>query len=486
VNRGFWLVCAFCVSADAGAFDGVVGPGNCDEAGFSSVLATVDDSGGGTVTFDCGDDATFAFTSYKTIQNAVTIDGAGRVTIDGGGSSAFFQVAANASASLRHLTLQHGAFAGSHALENRGHLMLWDVRVIFNTSSESPVFNYGRLDVLSSTFGSNASSGPGGAISNTNETPGGTGEGGVLVVAYSTFEANTSASTGGAIYNYDAFTLLRDVTLNGNTATAGGAVDAFGGGFNAMASTFGDNHATEGEGGAIRQQYTTLYLEGSNIVDNTAATNGGGLRCLIEPTGFSTLYATTFAGNSAGGAGGGVYSECDLTLADVTFNANVADANGGAIDVVGTGSASLDFATIDANTAALGGGLHAGAGGAIAIGHSIVSANAGGNCAGALTSSGYNLSDNADCAAAFTATGDVLDASLPLMELGDYGGGPLTQPPASDSAAFDHIPADACHPSPLRDERNAIRPVGEGCDSGAVELGGVVDSILISLFESGY
>jgi hypothetical protein len=72
------------------------------------------------------------------------------------------------------------------------------------------------------------------------------------------------------------------------------------------------------------------------------------------------------------------------------------------------------------------------------------------------------------------------------MELGDYGGGPLTQPPASDSAAFDHIPADACHPSPLRDERNAIRPVGEGCDSGAVELGGVVDIILISLFESGY
>jgi predicted outer membrane repeat protein len=486
VKRGFWLVCALCVIADAGAADGVVGPGNCDEAGFAGVLAAVDGSGGGTVTFDCGDDTTFAFTSYRTIENAVTIDGANRVTFDGGDASAFFEIPASASLTLQHMILQHGAFAGVHALENRGHLRLWDVRVIVNTSTESPAYNYGRMDVLASTFGGNTSEGAGGAISNSNDAPGGMGNGGVLVVAFSSFEANTSSATGGAIYTYLADTTLLGVTLNGNEATAGGAVDAFGSTVYAMASTFADNHATSDAGGAIRAQETGLLIDNTNIVDNSAATNGGGISCEIEPTGFSSLYATTFAGNSAGADGGGAYVDCDLTYADVTFTANTADGSGGAIAAVGADNlSSIDFATIDANTAHTGGGVWSDGAGAIAIGHSILSANTGGNCEGTVASNGYNLSDDDGCAAAFTATGDVLDAALPLMELGDYGGSSLTQPPASDSAAIDHIPAEACAPSPRWDERSAIRPVGDACDSGAVELGGVVDFILINSFESG-
>ena len=38
----------------AWAANGVVGPGNCNQAGFDSVLAAVDGSGGGTITFNCG------------------------------------------------------------------------------------------------------------------------------------------------------------------------------------------------------------------------------------------------------------------------------------------------------------------------------------------------------------------------------------------------------------------------------------------------
>jgi predicted outer membrane repeat protein len=482
VNRGFGFVCAFCMIADAGAIDGVVGPENCDEAGFSSVLATVDGGGGGTITFDCGD-ATFAFTNYKTIQNAVTIDGANQVTFDGGDASAFFNIADSASATLQHLTLQHGAFAGSHALENRGHLRLWDVRMILTTSTESAVYNVGRMDVLASTFGGNTSDGAGGAISNTNASPGGMGNGGVLVVSYSAFEGNTSTSTGGAIYNYAAFTYLSGVTLNGNKATAGGAVDSFGGGVSVFASTLADNHATDGPGGAMRLEASFIDLQSSNVVDNSATMDGGGVSCVVD-SGITDVYYTTFAGNSAGAGGGAIYSECALTLAESTFNANVAIGGGGALAQAGTLSASIDFATLDGNTAQTGGGLHGGGSGAIAIGHSIVSANTGGNCEGVVTSNGYNLSDDDGCVAVFTGTGDVLNATLPLMELGDYGGTSLTQPPASDSAAVDHIPPEACNPVPRWDERSAIRPVGAGCDSGAVELGGVIDFILRNSFES--
>lgn len=483
VNRWFGLVCVLCMAADAGAIDGVVGPDDCDEAGFSSVLATVDGGGGGAITFDCGADATFAFTSYKTIQNAVTIDGANQVTFDGGDTSAFFNVAEGASATLQHMTLQHGAFAGSHALENRGHLRLWDVQMILTTSTESAVYNVGRMDVLASTFGGNTSGGPGGAISNTNETPGGTGNGGVLVVSYSAFEGNTSTSTGGAIYNYAAFTYLRGVTLNGNKATAGGAVDSSDGGVYVFSSTLADNHATEGAGGAMRLEASFIDLWNSNVVDNSATMDGGGVSCVVD-SGITDAYYTTFAGNSAGGSGGAIYSECAFTLAEDTFNANVANDGGGALAQAGSLSASIDFATLDGNTAQTGGGLLGSGSRAIQIGHSIVSANAGGNCDGAVTSNGYNLSDDDGCAAAFIFTGDVLNATLPLMELGDYGGSSLTQPPASDSAAIDHIPPAACNPVPRWDERSAIRPVGAGCDSGAVELGGVVDFILLNSFES--
>ena len=387
MNRWFGLVCAFCMVADAGAIDG--------------------------------------------------------------DTSAFFYLAEGASATLQHVTLQHGAFAGSHALENWGHLRLWDVQMILTTSTESAVYNYGRMDVLASTFGGNASGGTGGAISNTNGSPGGMGNGGVLVVAYSAFEGNTATSTGGAIYNYAAFTYLTDVTLNGNKATAGGAVDSFGGGVYVFASTLADNHATDGTGGAIRLEASFIDLENSDVVDNSATMDGGGVSCVMD-SGITDVYYTTFAGNNAGASGGAIYSECALMLAEGTFNGNVANDGGGAL----------------------------------ALGHSIVSANVGGNCEGVVTSNGYNLSDDDGCAAVFTGTGDVLNATLPLMELGDYGGSSLTQPPASDSAAVDHIPPGACNPVPRWDERSAIRPVGKGCDSGAVELGGIVDFILRNSFES--
>ena len=66
-------------AAEVAAVDGVVGPGNCNEGGFDSVLATVDGSGGGTITFNCGT-ATIVFTAYKQIANAVVIDGGGSIT----------------------------------------------------------------------------------------------------------------------------------------------------------------------------------------------------------------------------------------------------------------------------------------------------------------------------------------------------------------------------------------------------------------------
>ena len=76
------LLFASVIAPQVQAANGVVGPGNCNYAGFSSVLATVDGSGGGTITFNCGT-ATITFAGYKQISNAVVIDGGGTITFDG-------------------------------------------------------------------------------------------------------------------------------------------------------------------------------------------------------------------------------------------------------------------------------------------------------------------------------------------------------------------------------------------------------------------
>ena len=89
------LISIFCAAAGwataAHATNAVVGPANCNEGGFNDALATVDGSGGGTITFDCGN-ATITFTAYKSIAHATTVDGGNTITLDGGNTSALFQI----------------------------------------------------------------------------------------------------------------------------------------------------------------------------------------------------------------------------------------------------------------------------------------------------------------------------------------------------------------------------------------------------------
>lgn len=198
------------------AADGVVGPGNCNEAGFDAVLASVDGSGGGTITFNCGS-AVIAFTAYKQVANTVTIDGGGTITFDGGNASAFFQIFASSQTTLRRLTLRRGVFqSGVHALENFGTLVLDRMRVIDNVSSGSPVANYRRLVVDRSTFSGNSAtasaSGDGGAILHS---------GNELRISKSTFSGNSAGRYGGAIYSVGALTLSNS-TFTANTAGLGG------------------------------------------------------------------------------------------------------------------------------------------------------------------------------------------------------------------------------------------------------------------------
>lgn len=235
--------------------DATVGPSNCNEAGFDAALAVVDGGGGGTIRFDCGT-TTIPFTYYKQVAHAVTIDGAGRITFDGGNTCAFFQVYASANLTLRGLTLQHGVFNGAHALENFGTLTLDKVHVSANVSTETPVMNHGVLRVRSSTFTNNradsaGTAGDGGAIANQS---------GTLDIRQSTFSNNHAGRYGGAIYS-DSDATIDNSTFSLNSAEGGGALYRTGsGGSQVTYASIVDNTAEFGAG---------LYVEGSSSASLT-------------------------------------------------------------------------------------------------------------------------------------------------------------------------------------------------------------------------
>ena len=268
VRTGLPLCTLALYAAQAAAVNGVVGPGNCNEAGFNSVLATVDGSGGGTITFNCGT-ATIPFTGYKQIANAVTIDGGGSITLDGNNASALFQVFSSSTTTLKRLTLRRGVLGDVHALENFGTLVLDRVRVADNVSSESPVMNYGALTVRSSTFsGNQATAGDGGAIANPS---------GTVQVSGSTFNGNSAANHGGAIYSEGPLSVTNS-TFNANSGSAGGgAVYQTGSGASEIDfSTFVGNTAPFGAGVYNDSGGTaTLQISRSILAGNTTGNCDG-------------------------------------------------------------------------------------------------------------------------------------------------------------------------------------------------------------------
>lgn len=356
-------------TAPALAADGVVGPANCNETGFNNVLAAVNGSGGGTLTFNCGT-ATIPFTSYKQIGSTVIIDGGGRITLDGQNTSAFFQIFFSGNATLRGLTLRRGVFASSHPLENFGTLVLDRVQVRDNTSAGPAVVNYRSLQVLASTFSGNV-----------------------------------------------------------NTATGSG-----------------------GDGGAIAHDGEALYID-----------------------------ASTFTANRAGRHGAAVFSSSVLTIENSTFSGNQAGGGGGAVYQTGSGASAILYATIANNTAVYGGGIYneGSASSTLNVGRSIMAGNSGGNCDGVLASAGYNVwFAGTNCA--LSATGD--GAGNPQLGVLASNGGPTqTLLPGAGSAAIDRIPPAQCVLAV--DQRDAERPAGSGCDSGAVEAGAAIDLIFQHGFE---
>jgi hypothetical protein len=237
-------------------------------------------------------------------------------------------------------------------------------------------------------------------------------------------------------------------------------------------------HGNDGFGGAIYnciRSYVTII--NTTISRNRAEVGGG-----ICNGGTLTIRNSTFRGNSIREDRAGAIANYGTVVIDnSTFSGNSSGStgHGGAIQNGGilyhdAGTLTISNTTFSGNEAGDGGGIFNVKGSTAVLQNSIVANNMGGNCRGALTSDGYNLSSDATCS--FDGMGDLNGADPKLGRLKNNGGPTPTMALLSGSPAIDSGNPDGCTDSRghllKTDQRGKPRPDKEdtgGCDRGAFE-----------------
>ena len=303
-----------------------------------------------------------------TIDKNLTIAGqsqAGTV-IDAQGADRIFSVNSGVNVTIYDLTLENGNLTGNGgAIDNKGALTVNNCTFTNNTVNGSypdgyagAIFNdFGTLTVTGSTFDNNTAP-DGGAIYNrgtltvNNSTFSGNKQSAIssmdsLTVNNSIFSGNTGSS--GAIFASNILNVTNCTFTNNKASYNGGAISAEI--LTVIDSTFSDNTALEGMGGAI-----WTMSPSSTIVNSTFLVNAAGEGGAIANLNNLTVENCIFSGNNAG-SGGAIYNSNWVTLSDKnsTFINNMATGWGGAI--YDAGNFNITGSNFEKNTASSGGAV---------------------------------------------------------------------------------------------------------------------------------
>lgn len=357
------------------------------------------------------------------------------------------------------------------------------------------IYNLGEVSVLCCRFLNNTatggSGGTGGDGGKGDWNGGNGGRGG-----------NGATGRGGAIYNLGSL-LVRDTTLQGNTATGGAGSLGGSGGDGASAGVAGSG------GSGARAVGAAIYNKGfaevfnSSFVTNTATggasaadgTLNGGLKggdgyngagglggAIANMDSLATTNCTFYGNKAVGGDGGNggngsaeagdggdggeayggaIYNAGVQWLVNCTVAQN--SVTGGTNGIAGSGPSS---GSNGARGPTLGGGVFIASSAAVNIKNSIISSSKGaGNGSGAFTDLGNNISSDASIA---FGSASFKNRNPLLGSLADNGGPTQTMAPQSGSPA---ISAGNIYGAPAFDQRGFPRP-GSGKskpDIGAVE-----------------
>ena len=265
--------------------DHVIGSGTPASCTPAAVVAAV--AAGGVITFSCGPNpVTITMTATATVVNTshrVVLDGGGKVTLSGGGTTQILSVNAGWEQQWPQLVVQNLTFTDAYSgTRQTGGSLVYGGGAIFDEG--------GQLKVVNSAFLGNScyATGPdlgGGAIRAVGmylASP--------VYITDDTFSGN-SCSNGGALSGlYANFDIINSL-LTGNKAIGWGANPA-------AAGTPGG-----GSGGAIYtdgDQYN-LSVAGTVMRDNTAREGGGGIFFVVNAGGGALRIAySTLQDNPSG------------------------------------------------------------------------------------------------------------------------------------------------------------------------------------------
>lgn len=407
------------------------------------------------------------------------------------------------TATLRHLTLRHGAGQDvgggilNSAVLNVENCVIADHRA---NNLGGGIFSTGTLNLTDSEITGNIAGG-----NNAQNGGGGVYASGDLVSLINTPVSGNMAlrgddpkapgtGDGGGVYLNAVPATLTGSPVTGNFADdAGGGVYISGGTVSLTTQSITGNLAGGDGGGIFTFSAAAVTLVDSTVADNGAGGDGGGL---TNEGGEVDVINSTISGNDADGDGGGIYNLDVLRLANVTVTANVADADMNDTGVAGGiyGSPFGGDQTELANTVLAGNS------------NPCPTCTASPDCrtpVDAFVSLGYNVvGDRTQCSGFIDGVGgdQVGDSVAPidpmLAALASNGGTTQTHLPMAGSPVLDlGNPMGCDDPDGVTlttDQRGFVRPVdADGdvsavCDIGSVELGAVpLTPIFTDGFETG-
>ena len=390
----------------------------------------------------------------------LTADGAARATIRQTCSPARVMVLGGSSATVERVSIRGGRAsspfpcglsvygqpncARGAGITASAPLVLDDVEVADNRSVGDGSFEGGGVSaragatVIDSEFTSNYANRAGGAIAST----------GTLTISGSTFVSNTGGE-GGALSVHDGSVSITGSEFRSNGGGSGGAVVLVGASLSATDTVFRLNNSGGGPGAAIwaDSSVSSLVLERVAMVQNTGRTGA----------------LTTFAGVA------------DFRIVDSTITDNVAtwsfrdqyNRAAGGIATLGASNITITGSTIAFNTAPPGGGanidLPPANGTTVTVTSSIISDPVSGPANCEANGNLFVVTDSLVSDATCGAPAAPLPAGLGALT---QSAGTWFRAPAPSSPAVDQLAPPCATGS---DQRGVFRPLGAGCDLGAIE-----------------
>ena len=290
------------------------------------------------------------------------------------------------------------------------------------------------------------------------------------ISSYITVEGNGFTISGAGkyrIFNVDKGKLtINDLTLTQGKASpdTGGAIKIHGNGAAVVNnSRFVNNSAKDGGAIWTHAARTQLIVNNSAFIDNRASSAGGAI--MMTGGGAAVVTNSVFVNNAAGGGVGGAIDVTNANDADIsnsTFVGNRAQ-RGGAL-AAGYGRATVTHVTMFKNDAIFGEGISiyrpfAGASPrAFRLRNSVIisSGRTASDCYGQLTQNVGNFIADGTCSPPLS--GD------PLLE--DMTGSQTYVAMQAGSPLIDAASAEFCLET---DQIGTPRPLGGGCDIGAIE-----------------